>query len=104
MIDNDVKLTDLYKKIELYRKINHDVLQEIHFQDKKWGVQNHDFPTWAVILGEEFGEACQEILNLRILDTTEIVNVLKNLDNELVQIIAVAMRIVEKIRTLNVNS
>jgi hypothetical protein len=80
------------------------VLKEISAQDEKWGVQNHDFPTWATILGEEFGEVCEEIINLRILDTTETKGVLSDLDKELIQVIAVSTRILEKIRMLNVNS
>ena len=25
-------------------------------QDEKWGEQNHEYPVWKVILGEELGE------------------------------------------------
>ncbi len=31
-------------------------------QEDKWGQQDHDDGVWALILGEEFGEACQAAL------------------------------------------
>lgn len=42
------------------------VLQEIREerlrQNAKWGEQNHDYPTWRVILDEETGEASNAFL------------------------------------------
>lgn len=43
----------------------HDMLAERVRQEAKWGEQNHDPFTYMVILGEEFGEACQAALQLR---------------------------------------
>lgn len=38
------------------------VLQERERQDTKWGSdQTHTLPEWTAILGEEFGEFCQEV-------------------------------------------
>lgn len=48
-------------------------------QDKKWGEQNHRDSTWLAILSEEVGEAAKAILEG------------KNLDEEVVQIAAVAV-------------
>lgn len=31
----------------------------------KWGKQNHDFATWAIVIGEEYGELCQAIWSLK---------------------------------------
>lgn len=31
-------------------------------QDRKWGQQNHDDPTWYMILAEEMGELAKAIL------------------------------------------
>lgn len=31
-------------------------------QDAKWGVQNHDWPTWLAVITEELGETSQEWL------------------------------------------
>jgi hypothetical protein len=82
-----------------------DILHEIHRQDEKWGIQSHDFPTWVTILGEEFGEACQEVLNIKNAENLElIIDSKKRLDEELVQVIAVCFRIIEKIRDKNANS
>ena len=39
-----------------------DVLVERRRQDCKWGVQRHPPEWWLVILGEEYGEACQAAL------------------------------------------
>lgn len=38
-----------------------DILDERARQDAKWGVQNHNPAVWAVILGEEVGEAVDSI-------------------------------------------
>lgn len=82
-----------------------DILQEIHRQDEKWGIQSHDFPTWITILGEEFGEVCQEVLNIKNAENLELMIDSKNrLDEELIQVAAVCFRIIEKIRNKNANS
>jgi hypothetical protein len=41
------------------------VLEERLRQDAKWGEQNYDDATWALIAGEEFGEVQQAILHDR---------------------------------------
>lgn len=43
-------------------RVFEDILDERERQDAKWGVQDHDYPLWRVILGEELGEADQEWL------------------------------------------
>lgn len=40
----------------------YDVIDERARQDAKWGEQNHDPPIWLAILGEEYGELCQAVL------------------------------------------
>lgn len=42
-----------------------DVAEERVRQEAKWGQQNHDPFAWMVILGEEFGEACQAALHFK---------------------------------------
>jgi NTP pyrophosphatase (non-canonical NTP hydrolase) len=42
-----------------------DILAERKRQNLKWGEQNHDDATWALIVGEEFGEVQQAILHDR---------------------------------------
>ena len=39
-----------------------DIGMERASQDCKWGRQDHDDAKWALILGEEFGEACKASL------------------------------------------
>tara|TARA_R110000868_G_C10973188_1_gene771518 strand:- start:57074 stop:57304 length:231 start_codon:yes stop_codon:yes gene_type:complete len=39
-----------------------DVNAERINQDLKWGEQNHSPEKWMIIIGEEFGETCKEIL------------------------------------------
>lgn len=91
--------------IDFFQKINLDVQKEIIQQNKKWGVQNHNFSDWAVILGEEFGEVCTEIINYRLGNNiSEKDRAIQLLDKELIQVITVCIRILEKIRLNNVNS
>lgn len=59
--------------------------EERRRQNLKFGVQNHDDGKWALILGEEFGEACQAVLEGR------------SVTDELVQLAAVAVAWIEAI-------
>jgi hypothetical protein len=67
------------------------VLDERARQDKKWGVQNHDIFTWLAILGEEYGETCQAVLNTKFEGVTD----LKRVREEAVQTAAVALAMIE---------
>ncbi len=49
-------------------KVLIDVSIERRRQDAKWGVQTHPSGTWALILGEEFGEACKASLDVTFDD------------------------------------
>ena len=62
-----------------------DIMEERARQEAKWGEQNHYPHTWLVILGEEFGEACQAALEERFADYRK----------ELVQVAAVAIAAIE---------
>ena len=44
--------------------IIHDITKERQRQDEKWGPRHQEFPVWMTILGEEYGEACQEAIEL----------------------------------------
>ena len=82
-----------------------DILTEIHRQDLIWGNNDNSFADWIVILGEEYGEVCKEVFELRIADNLEDMILHKEyLDTELVQVASVCFRIIEKIRNKNVNS
>ena len=89
---------------EVRRNIYFDTLDEIWRQDQKWGKQYNNLGLWMTILGEEFGEACHDALGAVFGDEETSARKLKTLDAELIQIIAVSFRILEDIRTNNVNS
>lgn len=75
------------------------VLQAVYVerrsQDQQWGQQDHDHGTWAMILGEEFGEACQATLSIRFADDKPLDK--SDLRSELIQVAAVAVAWVEAI-------
>ncbi len=52
--------TDLYPA--RVAKVTGMILDERASQEEKWGSQHHGATFWMAILGEEFGEACQEAL------------------------------------------
>lgn len=69
-----------------------DVSLERKRQDEKWGQQDHIPSIWMAILGEEFGELCQEALRY---DFGGVID--RNLRDEAIQVAAVAVAIVEYI-------
>ena len=81
------------------------IIAERHYQDGRWGVQEHEDTKWGMILGEEVGEACEAVLKLRFhkdigqattpaLDRQHV----EALERELVQVAAVAIAWLEAIR------
>lgn len=62
-----------------------EVVKERDRQDRIFGVQNHSASLWLTILAEEFGEAATAILEQDQ----------ENLREELVQVAAVAIAMVE---------
>ena len=70
-------------------KVLSDVAWERELQDRKWQEQNHGIE-WMSILGEEFGEACQEFNRVHFASCSD-----KNLRAELIQVAAVAVAMVE---------
>lgn len=82
------------------RRVLEEVLQERLRQDAKWGVQNHDPPTWLMILGEEVGEVNQAALEYHFhqFDKAAPERGPRTLDDyrrELVQVAAVAVSMIE---------
>lgn len=74
------------------------VLDERKRQDEQWGEQDNELTFWMSILGEEFGEACQAVNNYK-LNLTENTSAIQE---ELVQVAAVAIAILENIKR-NIN-
>lgn len=68
-------------------------------QLQKWGKQFHDLPVWGLILGEEVGEVCEAVLNARYYDpeTTGYAMKILSVRDELVQVAAVAVAMIEAI-------
>lgn len=78
-----------------------EIMQECLRQDKKWGRQDHSPECWLAILGEEFGEVAREVTRqippIGFVDGVSI-DEKPDMDNyrkELIQLAAVALRMVE---------
>jgi len=71
-------------------KILREVIDERQRQDDKWGVMNHNGPTWSAVLGEEYGEVCQEVLRMDFGKKDA-----ADLRKELIQVAAVAVAWIE---------
>jgi NTP pyrophosphatase (non-canonical NTP hydrolase) len=67
------------------------VLGQVHMererQDKKWGEQNHDHYKWVAIIGEEFGEMCQALLEGRYA----------SMEKEAIQVAACCVAMIESV-------
>ena len=83
-----------------------DVRDERQRQTEKWGEQNNSYPKWISILTEEVGEAAKEAndyeylldkINKPTFDSVLLNQTLIDLREELVQVAAVAVQIIEKI-------
>jgi len=81
---------------EMYAALR-DVICERKRQDAKFGEQNHNYPIWKVILGEELGETDQAWLESTFYSGDEETRNahLANFRVELVQVAAVALAMIE---------
>ena len=72
------------------------IAQRRYEQFEKWGEQEHTWSEWATILGEEYGELC-EAINETVLNnaTKPELGGLDNMVNEVVDVAAVALQILE---------
>jgi NTP pyrophosphatase (non-canonical NTP hydrolase) len=61
-------------------------------QDEKWGEQNHSPEWWLAILGEEYGELAQAILETKFGGKR---GGIENIREEAVQCAAVALALIE---------
>lgn len=71
-----------------------EITAERDAQDAKWGNQHHSMPIWSAILTEECGEAAEGALRVEFHGEEDH---LAHLREELVQVAAVAVHIIEKI-------
>jgi NTP pyrophosphatase (non-canonical NTP hydrolase) len=63
-------------------------------QDRKWGVQNHTPEKWVAILGEEYGELCQAVVET-VFDNGSDKGGYDNIREEAVHVAAVAVALIE---------
>ena len=86
------------REFDLGKNIRNEVLKAINDerdrQDRKWGEQIHDYPTWLTILVEEVGEVAQAMQSEKGWGKSTDAN---NLYKELIQVSAVAVAICEQI-------
>lgn len=71
-----------------------DIDTERDAQDTKWGNQFHSMPVWSAILTEECGEVAESALRVEFHGEEDH---LAHLREELIQVAAVAVHMVEKI-------
>jgi len=82
----------MLEQIAAFRDIELDIINERIRQLIMWGETEHDLPTWATILGEEYGEVCSSVLQERFDELP-----LDDLRHELVQLAAVALAMIQGI-------
>lgn len=82
--------------VDVRQSIYSAISAERDAQDAKWGNQTHSMPVWSAILTEEVGEVAEAAL--RVHFDGEGAD-LSHLREELVQVAAVAVHILEKIET-----
>ena len=74
--------------------VYHAVLTERQRQDAKWGEQNHPNEWWLAILGEEFGELSQAVLETHFKNGSDKGGI-ENIRREAIQVAAVAIAMIE---------
>lgn len=79
------------RKIRTQAAIAWEIIEERAKQVQKWGEERHTFSGWVAILGEEFGEVCKEVG-----DTMYSCYPDSNYRHELIQVAAVAMKMIEE--------
>lgn len=81
-----------------YPSVVNELLRERNEQDERWGEQNHAPAVWVNILGEEFGELCQAVLEADLFDNGRRDEFsLADIREEAIQVAAVALAMVESL-------
>ena len=92
------------QRLSTLERIFTEIASERRRQDELWGPQQHDWPVWSAILTEETGEVAEAALRVHFGHDVD----LDHLREELVQVAAVAVHMVERIdagdRPIRVNS
>jgi NTP pyrophosphatase (non-canonical NTP hydrolase) len=95
MRTRDIQLTEL-ETCTSTDQIFSDIRAERRRQDETWGPQRHDWPIWSAILTEEAGEVAEACLRVHFGHDAS----LDHLREELIQVAAVAVHMVEHIDEL----
>lgn len=82
------------------QRVLDDVVAERKRQVDKWGTQRLEWPVWLAVLTEEVGESAEAALEAHFETSTS----LDHLREELIQVAAVAVAIVEHIDAIDLAS
>jgi NTP pyrophosphatase (non-canonical NTP hydrolase) len=85
----------LTKEQQLKLNVVIDLDAERNRQDSLWGKQRHALGVWLMILGEEYGEVCQAMQQMKGWGKDSDAS---DLYTELIQLAAVAVAIAEQVR------
>jgi NTP pyrophosphatase (non-canonical NTP hydrolase) len=83
--------------LKIPKKVIEEVMEERQRQHSLWGLQRHPLGKWLGILGEEFGEVCEAINRIHFPKDAKLTDS-DNLEEELIQLAAVAVAIVEQLK------
>ena len=76
-----------------HQRIIFDIEQELKAQDAKWGTNRRKpMAEWVVILGEEFGEVCNAIMEDETWEADE------HTYEEIVQVVSVGIQMLKDVR------
>ena len=102
MTNGRLRYSPSFDEVEIVKDFTaaalNDVMDERARQDAKWGQQDHEASRWLMILGEEYGEACEAGCRVTFPLDPRCTNLaVSDLRNELVQVAAVAVAMIEAI-------
>lgn len=85
---------DVEPEVLRFAQVINMIQLERRRQDDKWGwPQNKTYPEWMTVLGEEYGESCKAALDCYYAGYNN-----KHFVEEVVQVAAVAIAILESIK------
>lgn len=83
------------------KNIFEEINDERRKQDTKWGIQNHKPIEWIANLTEEVGEASKAALKGHLKNCYWDLTLLKEYREELIQVVAVAVAMIESLERNN---
>lgn len=81
--------------MKIQDKLLEAIKQERNRQDEKWGEQNHYPQIWVGILGEEYGEFCEAVIETVLLGAHPEKGGYANMKKEAIHVAAVALGFLE---------